>query len=74
MVWREGGFDLIWGNYFCSTEPVLIIKETTISLWLNDGIWDDCESSQEMHTFKVELETNIPREEWTYILHEDAPP
>ena len=74
MVWRESGFDLIWGNVFCSTEPILVIKEEKISLWLNDSIWNYCESSQEMHTFKVNLETNIPPEEWTYILHKDAPP
>lgn len=74
IIWRESGFDLIWGNVFCSTEPILIIKEATIELWLNDGIWNDCEASQEIHAFNVELETDIPPEKWTYILHKDAPP
>lgn len=74
IIWREGGFDIVWSNFICSNQPALRIKEVTIELWLNDGIWDDCESAGAVHAFKVELETNVPREEWTYILHKDAPP
>lgn len=74
IVWREGGFDLVWGNFFCSTQPILTIDHVIIELWLNDGIWDDCISEQAIHAFKVEVKTNIPPEEWTYILHPDAPP
>jgi hypothetical protein len=76
IVWREGGFDLVWGGYFCSTEPILTINDApaTIELWLNDAIWDDCVAMETIHAFKVELETNVPPEEWTYIIHPDAPP
>jgi hypothetical protein len=74
IVWRKGGFDLIWGNFICSTRPILMIEETTIALWLNDAIWDDCEAAEVIHAFKVDLETDISPEKWTYILHPDAPP
>lgn len=74
IVWRKGGFDLIWGNVICSTQPILTIDNVTIELWLNDAIWDDCEAAETRHAFKVELKTDIPPEEWTYILHPDAPP
>ncbi len=74
IVWHEGGFDLIWGNFSCSTQPILIVEETTITLWLNDGIWDDCVAAEVIHAFKVKMETDIPIEEWAYILHQDAPP
>lgn len=74
IMWREGGFDIIWGNFVCSTQPVLMIEETTIALWLNDAIWDDCDAAEVIHAFKVELETDIPAEEWTYVVHQKAPP
>jgi hypothetical protein len=74
IVWRKGGFDLIWGNVICSTQPILTIEDTTIELWLNDGIWEDCEAAETIHAFKVELETDIPTEGWTYVVHQDAPP
>lgn len=74
IIWREGGFDLVWGNFICSTQPSLIIDNITIELWLNDGIWDDCDAAQVTHAFKVELATDIPIEEWAYTLYTDAPP
>ena len=74
IVWREDGFIIVWGNFFCSTQPILTIDHVKIELWLNDGIWEDCISEQAIHAFRVELETNIPPEEWTYVIHQDAPP
>jgi hypothetical protein len=74
VVWRKDGFDLIWGNFICSTQPILTIENTTIELWLNDGIWDDCDAAEVIHAFKIDLETDIPTEEWTYIIHQDASP
>jgi hypothetical protein len=74
IVWRTGGFDLIWGNFACSTQPILVIKNKTIELWLNNAVWEDCEAAEVIHAFKVELETDIPPEEWIYILYPDAPP
>lgn len=74
IVWHEDGFDVIWGNVICSTEPILTIGEATIALWLNDGIWDDCEDAQVTHAFRVELVTDIPLEAWTYSVHTNAPP
>lgn len=74
IIWRKSGFDIIWGNFVCSTKPVLMIEETTFVLWLNDAIWDDCNAAEVIHAFRVELETDIPAEEWTYVVHQDAPP
>ncbi|MEI2610454.1 MAG: hypothetical protein V9G20_17645 [Candidatus Promineifilaceae bacterium] len=74
IIWRKGGFDLVWGNFICSTQPILTINNTIIDLWLNDAIWDDCDAAQVIHAFKVELETDIPTGEWTYVIHSDAPP
>jgi hypothetical protein len=74
ILWREGGFDLIWGDFICSTQPVVIIEEATIGLWPNDDIAGNCDAMGAIHVFKVELETDIPPEEWTYRLHLDAPP
>lgn len=74
VIWREGGFDLVWGNFICSTWPMLTIEETTIKLWLNDYVWDDCEAAEAIHAFKVELQTDIPPEAWSYTIYRDAPP
>jgi hypothetical protein len=74
MRWREGGFDLIWVAVVCSTQPVVVIDENSIGLWPNDTIWKDCEASGEIHAFEVELETTIPPEVWTYLVHPGAPP
>jgi hypothetical protein len=72
--WREGGFDLIWVAVVCSTQPVVVIDENSIGLWPNDTIWEDCEASGEIHAFEVEMETTIPPEAWTYLVHPGAPP
>lgn len=74
IVWREGGFDLVWGNHFCSVQPILIIRENAIELWENDAVWNDCEDAEVAHAFRVEMETNVSPEEWTYTISPDAPP
>jgi len=33
IKWYEGGFDLVWGNFPCSTEPILIIDKQVMTLW-----------------------------------------
>jgi hypothetical protein len=73
LIWREGGFDLVWGGWFCSIQPILTIGEGTIELWENNAIWDDCEAMETIHAFKVEMETDIPAAAWRYAIHEGAP-
>ncbi|MDT8307839.1 MAG: hypothetical protein RRC07_18035 [Anaerolineae bacterium] len=73
IIWREGGFDLVWGGYFCSIQPILTIGDGTIELWENSAIWDDCEAMETIHAFKVEMETDIPATVWRYAIHEGAP-
>lgn len=73
IMWHEDGFDVIWGNFICSVQPILVISDSTIELWLNDSIWENCESAEAIHAFKVVLETNIRPEGWTYILYTGAP-
>ena len=73
IVWREGGFDLVWGGFFCSIQPILTIGKGKIELWENNAIWLDCEAVETIHAFKVELETDIPLEAWSYAIHEGAP-
>ena len=73
IVWREGGFDLVWGGFFCSIQPILTIGNGMIDLWENNAIWDDCDAMGTVHAFMVELETEIPPEAWRYAIHEGAP-
>lgn len=73
IIWREGGFDLVWGGYFCSIQPILTIGQGMIELWENIAIWDDCDAMETIHAFKVELEADLPPEAWRYAIHEGAP-
>lgn len=73
IIWREGGFDLLWGGWFCSIQPILTIGERRIELWENNAIWDDCEAMETIHAFKVEMETDMPPAAWRYAIHEGAP-
>ncbi len=74
LRWREDGFDLVWYDVICSTQPVVVIEGTTISLWPNRHIWEDCEAAGVTHAFRVELETTIPQEAWHYEIHDGVPP
>lgn len=74
VVWHNIGFDLIWGGFFCSTAPVIIIEEATIQLWPNDGIWEDCIASEEIHTISVTLLERIESSSWTVIYNPGDPP
>lgn len=73
VQWRPGGFDLMWGTFPCSIQPILTIGEGTIELWLNEGIWDDCDAMQASHALRVEVTTDIPPGAWSYAIHEGAP-
>jgi hypothetical protein len=67
------GFDLVWSNYPCSTEPVLFIQPGhQLELWPGNIVGEGCESMSVEHMFSVSLEQNVPLDDWQFILH--APP
>ncbi len=64
--WDENQFDLRFGGFPCSTAPTLVIADGSIELFPNDWIWDDCDAMEVFHRFEVELQTDIPPDQWTY--------
>ena len=73
ILWREGGFDVVWSGFICSTHPILTISDRTIELWANDEIWNDCIAVGAQHAFLVELETDVAPSAWAYEFPTDAP-
>ena len=73
IAWYGNRFGLLWISYMCSVQPILVIDEGTINVWINEGIFENCDSMAVPHAFEVVLETNIPPENWTYAIHRYAP-
>lgn len=70
IVWRDDGFDLVWGDFLCSTAPELIIHaDASMDFWPGEIVGDDCESAETRHKLSVQLETDVPSEQWQFTLH-----
>ena len=71
--WHEEGFDLIWWDFPCATQPVMVIEGTTVGLWRDDHSFYHCEAEAAPHVFRIEVETTIPQEAWRYEMRQGIP-
>lgn len=71
LIRTENGFELVWGELPCSTQPVVIVHaEATIEFWPGEGTNPGfCEAMQAFHKLSVQWETDIPFDEWEFIFH-----
>lgn len=73
LVRRNDGFDLVWGQLPCATQPVMIVHaDAVIEFWPGTGIAnieEPCEAMLVGHRLTVQWETDIPFEEWKFIFH-----
>ena len=64
------GFDLIWGNFLCSTQPVLYIQPgDRLEFWPGNIVGDDCEAMEVGHMISVSLDKNVPLADWQFVFH-----
>ncbi len=67
------GFDHIWGDFLCSTQPILLIQSgNQLEFWPGDIVGDSCEAMEAGHMISVSLAQTVPLAEWQFIFH--APP
>jgi len=73
LVETAVGFDLIWGDFICSTQPVLLIQPgNRLEFWPGSIVGDYCVAMEAGHVISVSLEQPVPLAEWQFIFH--APP
>lgn len=64
------GFDLMWGNLPCSTQPVLFIEpDNQLAFWPGNMVGEDCESMEANHMISVSLDKTVPLAEWRFVFH-----
>ena len=74
LVRRDDGFDLVWGQLPCATQPVVIVHvDAVIEFWPGAAIKEPCEAMLVGHMLTVQWETDIPFE-WNFIFHPSPQP
>jgi len=69
LVQKERGFDLVWSQLPCATQPVIIIHDNaSIEFWPGEGV-GFCEAMSVLHMLTVEFQTTTPIEKWEFVLY-----
>ena len=69
LVRRDYGFDLMWIQVVCASQPVVVIRaDAVIEFWSATKI-PPCEAMGVGHVLNVHWETDIPFDEWKFIFH-----
>ncbi len=72
---RDYGFDLVWLEVVCATQPVVIVHaDAVIEFWPGASIEQPCELMGVGHMLTVQWETDIPFEKWKFIFHPPPQP
>lgn len=75
LVRRDYGFDLVWLEVVCATQPVVIVHaDAVIDFWPGGSIEETCEAMGVGHMLTVQWETDIPFEKWKFIFHPPPEP
>lgn len=75
LVKKEDGFDLVWVQLPCATQPVLVIhSDATLEFWPGESVNPDCEEMGVSHVLTVQWQTTLPFDEWKFIFHPPPPP
>jgi hypothetical protein len=70
LVRRDYGFDLVWLEVVCATQPVVSVHaDAVIEFWPGASIEETCEAMGVGHMLTVQWETDIPFEQWKFTLH-----
>jgi hypothetical protein len=70
LVETAVGFDLIWNNYLCSTQPVLFIQPGhQLEFWPGNIVGESCESMSVPYMISVSLNQNVSLADWQFIFH-----
>jgi hypothetical protein len=75
LIRTENGFEFVWGELPCATQPVVIVHaEATIEFWPRWSISPYCEAREAFHKLSVQWETDVPFDEWEFIFHPPPAP
>ena len=70
LIWTDDGFDLVWGQVVCATQPVVVVHaDAAIEFWPGESVPPDCPAMGVGHKLSVKLDTSIPLEQWRFTLH-----
>ena len=73
LVRTDYGFDLVWTELPCATQPVVLVHAgADIEFWPGGKPADriePCEAMSVGHRLTVQWETDIPFEQWKFTLH-----
>jgi hypothetical protein len=70
LIWKDDGFELVWGEFVCATQPVVVVHaDASIEFWPGEIVDDDCIAREAFHKLTVELHTGIPFKQWKFALH-----
>ena len=70
LIQTENGFDIVWGQMRCATQPTVIVyADATIEFWPGDIVGEDCEAAELFHKLTVTWHTNVPFGQWDFIFH-----
>jgi len=74
LVRRDYGFDLVWSQVVCATQPVVIVHaDAVIEFWPAAKI-EPCEAMGVGHMLTVQWDTDIPFGAWKFIFHPPPEP
>jgi hypothetical protein len=74
LVRKHYGFDLVWLQVVCATQPVLIVRaDAVIEFWPAAKL-EPCEAMGVGHMLTVQWEIDIPFDEWKFIFHPPPEP
>ena len=78
LVRTDYGFDLIWTEFPCATQPVVIVHaDAVIEFWPGGkpaARIEPCEAMSVGHMLTVQWDIDIPFEQWKFILHPPPQP
>ena len=78
LIRKDYGFDLVWTEFPCATQPVVIVyADGVIEFWSGGKPAEriePCEAMSVGHMLTVQWDTDIPFEQWKFIFHRPPRP
>jgi len=69
VIWTEDGFDLVWGQLPCATQPVVVVHASSMEFWPGASVDQTCVAMLVYHKLTVVMQTETPPEQWRFTLH-----
>ena len=66
-LWTQNELTVSWIETTCKTQPILVFTDADeIELWTGESDPPNCDLAGDVHVIKVRIETDIPKELWSY--------